>query len=124
MIGTSALSAIFASAFLATASPGSATGPQSYDCPRDDTACLLASIDRKLDRLIELLERDQRRDRWDRDDDAPTQVDVPVNQSCGSNDCSTLAATVCQTAGFRRGMPKDMTPGVWGAYLTTATCMD
>ena len=49
---------------------------------------------------------------------------MPVNQSCGSNDCSTLAATVCQTAGFRRGLPKDMTPGVWGAYLTTATCMD
>lgn len=124
MIGTSAFSAIFASAMLGTTSPAPAVGVQSYDCPRDDSACLLASIDRKLDRLIDLLERDQRRGRWDGGDAAPSRIDVPVNRSCNGADCATLAAEVCQTGGFRRGVPKDVTPGVWDSYLVTATCME
>ncbi len=123
MIASSLLAPIFASAMLATGTPASVA--PVYDCPQDDTACLLASIDRKLDRLIELMERDQRRSRWDDDRDGDSsRIDVPVNQNCDGYDCSGLAARICQNGGFTRGVPKEVQSGVWNAILLSATCMD
>ncbi|CAN5191759.1 hypothetical protein BH10PSE1_BH10PSE1_04600 [soil metagenome] len=94
-------------------------------CQSTDTACRLDGLERRLDYLIDLMER-QRPERPGRSGAGRT-VDIPVNQSCGwgVDGCSVLAARLCSQGGFGRGVPLETQADPFnGPTLKRATCMD
>ncbi|WGM47807.1 hypothetical protein KOAAANKH_02692 [Brevundimonas sp. NIBR10] len=100
-------------------------GPRSGGCAPSDTACRLDGLERRLDYLIDLMER-QRPDRQG-GGRFGRAIDIPVNRSCGggSDGCSTLAARLCSQGGFARGVPAETILGTFGdTTLVRATCMD
>lgn len=105
--------------------PAAAQNPFSShpSCLDNDTACRLDGLERRLDYLIDLLER--RSDGPGR----PIQtrsVEMPVERLCPptTDGCSVLAAQLCARGGFPRGVPAQTTQASWGHTLNRATCMD
>lgn len=93
---------------------------QGGRCNRDDVVCRMDVMERKLDRLLWLVENQG---------PAPVPasapagpVSVPTDRSCAT-DCVQEAVTVCQTAQFRTGVPETSVANGWGGrQLQRVTC--
>jgi hypothetical protein len=113
--GTAVLTAVVT--MLMAPPPSTAQEAMYRPCAREDLACRLDRLERTVAEMAEA------RAPW-RTPAPPRSVDVPVDRPCGGTNCSTLAAEVCRTAGFPRGVPAEVRDAFGSRMLVRATCMD
>lgn len=124
---TRSLIVLLAAASLLTGTAATARQSDPFSgsaCQSADTACRLDGVERRLDYLIDLMERRPERSGGGREG---RSVDIPVNQGCtwSIDGCSVLAARLCSQGGFARGVPLETEiDTLRGPQLKRATCMD
>ena len=120
------LSIAFATAALVTVAPqvlaqDAGQIQRDRNCAADDFDCRIARLEARIDYLIDLME--DRSDRGPRRGGGRGQ-DMVVEQTCTFTSCPQLAAQLCQSAGFGRGVPAEIRNGGPWPVLVRATCSD
>lgn len=111
---------------LGAATPALAQEAMYDPCRSDDLVCRVDRLERTVAQMSERLSwyEGAAVDAAVAPATPPRSIDVPVNLLCGGGDCSAIAVRQCNTAGFPRGVPAEVSISNGFTYMYRVTCMD